>query len=147
MTKPWSERPLNEKVWLGPFSRVYLNVGKIVGHRGCGAFAFWDAAKLLPDYDKLRYENALRDLTVYEKRERGEYELHAHAKKILRVILGPTPDDPEYVAWWRGRLISVEQIKRDGQPVEWAESPPVPLPEEKPAEEKPKKPTRRRKTG
>src|SRR4051794_21597451 len=135
------ETPLWEKVWLGRWSKTYLNAGKIIGHLGCSAFAFFDAAKLLPDYDKYHYENAVRDLTVYAKREQGQYELHASAKKILRVILGPAPDDPEYAKWWRGRLISVEQMKRDGQPVEWAESPPVPLePQEAPEAEKPAKP-------
>jgi hypothetical protein len=65
----------------------------------------------------------------------------AIAKKILRVILGPAPEDPEYATWWRGRLISVGQMKRDGQPVEWAEAPPVPLePQEAPEAEKPAKP-------
>jgi hypothetical protein len=58
------ETPLWEKVWLGRWSRTYLNAGKIIGHLGCSAFAFYDAAKLLPDYDKYRYENAARDLTV-----------------------------------------------------------------------------------
>jgi len=29
-------------------------------------------------------------------REQGQYELHASAKKILRISLGPEPDDPEY---------------------------------------------------
>jgi hypothetical protein len=58
--------------------------------------------------------------------------------KALRIILGPAPDDPEYVTWWRGRLISVEQMKRDGQPVEWAEAPPVPLPDEASKAEGPK---------
>jgi hypothetical protein len=121
------ETPLWEKVYLGRYGRVYINAGKIIGHLGCGAFAFFDAAKLLPDYDKYRYENAVRDLTVWAKHEQGQYELHAAAKKILRIIIGPAPDDPEYAKWWRGRLISVEQMKRDGQPVEWAETPPVPL--------------------
>jgi hypothetical protein len=137
------ETPLWEKVYLGRYGRVYVNAGKIIGHLGCGASAFFDAAKLLPDYDKYRYENAVRDLTVYAKREQGQYELHTSAKKILRIIIGPAPDDPEYATWWRGRLVSVEQMKRDGQAVEWAESPPVPLePEVK--EEPAKKPPRKR---
>jgi hypothetical protein len=139
--------PLWEQVYLGRYGRVYINAGKLIGHLGCSAFAFFDAAKLLPDYDKFRYENAVRDLTVYAKREQGQYELHASAKKILRIVLGPAPDDPEYAPWWRGRLISVEQMKRDGQPVEWAETPPVPLPDEtlKAEEPKMKKPRARRK--
>ena len=51
----------------------------------------------------------------------------------------PTPDEPDYASWWLARLISVGRMKRDGQPVEWAESPPVPLgPEAPKTEEKPK---------
>jgi hypothetical protein len=146
MSKPWSERPLWEKVWIGPHSKVYLHAGKIIGHLGCSGFEFYDAAKLLPNYDKLKYENAVRDLTVYAKREQGQYELHANAKKILRIIIGPAPDDPEYAAWWRCRLISVRQMREQGQLVEWAEEPPVPLPEQKPVEEPSKKPTRKQRT-
>jgi hypothetical protein len=141
-----TETPLWEKVYLGRWSKVYLNAGKVIGHLGCSAFAFFDAAKLLPDYDKLRYENAVRDLAVWEKRERGEYELHKTAKKVLRTILGPAPDDPEYRRWWELRLISVRQMREAGQEVEWAEALPALLepqdapeaPEKKPA--RPKKP-------
>ena len=68
---------------MGTHSKVYLHAGRIIGHNGCGGFAFYDAAKLLPFYDKLRFENAVRDLTVYAKREQGQYELHAQAKKVL----------------------------------------------------------------
>jgi hypothetical protein len=56
--------PLWEKVYLSRWSKVYINAGRIIGHLGCSAFAFFDAAKLLPDYDKHRYEAAVRDLTV-----------------------------------------------------------------------------------
>jgi hypothetical protein len=137
-TKPWSEKPLWERVWLGPFSKVYLTAGKIIGHLGCSPADFLAAAKELPGYEQFRYENVARDLTVWEKREQqGRYELHATAKKVLRVLLGPAPDDPEYVKWWRGRLVSVEQMRRDGQAVDWAEAPPVPLPDENPAKEEP----------
>src|SRR5262245_23625623 len=99
MARPWQERPLWERVWLGPHSKVYLAVGKIVGHPGCGAFTFWDAAKLVPGYDKLRFENALRDLTVWARREQGQYELHASAKKVLRIIIGPEPGAADYTSW------------------------------------------------
>jgi hypothetical protein len=136
-----TETPLCKKVYLGQWSKVYINAGKIIGHLGCSAFAFFDAAKLLPDYDKYRFENAVRDLTVYAKREQGQYELHSAAKKILRIIIGPAPDDPEYAKWWRGRLISVEQMKRDGVAVEWAETPPVPL--EPDVKEEPPKPAKK----
>lgn len=141
--KPWDRKPLWELIYMSE-DRIYLHAGRIIGHLGCGAFAFWDAAKLLPNYDKYRFENALRDLTVYAKREQGQYELLTTARKALRIIIGPAPDDPEYISWWKARLVSVEQMKRDGKVVSWAESPPVPLPGEKPAEPQPKKRTRRK---
>lgn len=148
MSKHWSERPLWEKAWLGPHGKIYLQAGKIIGHLGCTPFEFYDAAKALPDYDQYRYENAVRELTVYSAREGSppRYELTATARKVLRIILGPAPDDPEYAAWWRGRLISVRQVREQGQLVEWAEEPPVSLPEEKPAEEPSKKPARKQRT-
>lgn len=118
-----------------------------IPQRRCGGFAFFDAAKLLPGYDKYLYECAVRALTVYEPRERGDYRLHPAARKILRVVLGPAPGDPEYAAWWRARLVSVAQMKRDGQTVEFAETPPVPLSDEKPEEPKkaPKRKTAKKK--
>jgi hypothetical protein len=140
-----TETPLWRKVYLGAWSKVYINAGKIIGHLGCSAFAFFDVAKVLPDYDKYRYETAVRDLTVWAKREQGQYELHTGAKRVLRIIIGPAPDDPEYVTWWRGRLIFVEQMKREGQPVQWAEAPPVPLESiEEPKAERPRKPRARK---
>jgi hypothetical protein len=140
-----TETPLWKKVYLGRWSRVYINAGKIIGHRGCSAFAFFDAAKILPNYDTCRYETVVRDLTVWPKREQGQYELHAGAKKVLRIIIGPAPDDPEYMKWWRGRLISVEQMKREGQAGGWAEARPVPLESiEGPKVEKPKMPRARK---
>lgn len=149
MSKPWHEKPLWERVWLGPHSKAYLHAGRIIGHRTVNAFAFYDEAKKLPFYDKLRFENAVRELTVWEPRERGEYVLHAQAKRVLRIIIGPAPDDPEYVAWWRGRLVSVRLARSEGTEPEFAVEPPVPLPEEKPAEPPPapKKRARRKKAG
>ncbi len=144
-TKPWQERPLWEKVFIGSHSKTYITVGKIVGHPGCGAFAFWDAAKLMPGYDKVRFENALRDLTVYAKREQGQYELHHSAKKVLRVIIGPAPDAADYASWWRARMVSVRKMREEGQPVEWADCPPVAL-EEAPQEKSAPKPRKKRAT-
>jgi hypothetical protein len=142
-----TETPLWEKVYLGRWSKTYINPGKVIGHLGCRAMAFFDEEKKLPGYDKHRYECAVRDLTVWSKREQGEYELTATAKKVLRVIIGPAPDVPDYASWWMGRLISVEQTKREGQPVEWAEAPPVPLPGDGPkAEAEPAKKRARKKT-
>ena len=130
-----TETPLWQKVYMGRWGQVYIDAGRIIGHLGCSATAFFEAAKLLPGYEKFRFENAVRDLCVYAKREKGEYELHAAARKVLRVVLGPPPDDANYDSWWRARLISVQEMKEQGQSVEWAEVPPVPL---EPLEEKPK---------
>lgn len=146
MAKPWHDKPLWERVWLGTHSKVYLHTGRIIGHTGCSGFAFYDRAKLLPFYDKLRFENAVRDLCVYEKRERGEYELTATSRKILRVILGPAPSDPEYVSWWRGRMVSVRMTRAEGTEPEFAAEPPVPLPDDKPKEEPKKRSSRRKKS-
>jgi hypothetical protein len=135
-----TETPLWKKVYMGRWSTVYVNAGKIIGHLGCGAFAFYDAAKLLPEYDKYSYENAVRDLCVYAKREQGQFELHATARKVLKVVLGPPPDSPEYAKWWEARLVSVRQMNEHGQPVEWAKEPPVPLaPQEAPKKPQTKK--------
>lgn len=147
MSKPWHEKPLWWKVFMAA-DEVYLHAGKIIGHLGCSPFEFFDAAKLLPDYNQHRYENAVRDLTVYAKREASppRYELTDHAKKVLWIIIGPPPDHPEYREWWERRLISVRQMHAEGIPVPWAEEPPVLL---EPTENttKPKKQTRRRKIG
>jgi hypothetical protein len=107
MTKPWHEKPLWEKVYLG--DRVYLHAGQIIGHLGCTPTEFFEAAKKLPDSSQYRYENAVRDLTVYQAREASppRYELTAQARKVLRIILGPAPADPEYRRWWEQRLVSV----------------------------------------
>lgn len=95
MAKPWDLPPLWWRCYVGPHQRVYQHTGHLVGN----GFSFWDRAKLLPCYDKLRFENALREMTFWEKRERGEYERMVQARKVLRIIIGPAPDDPEYVAW------------------------------------------------
>ena len=54
---------------------------------------------------------------------------------MLRVILGPAPDSPEYADWWRNRLVSVRMMREAGRTVLWAEEPPVPI-----SGEEPKKP-------
>jgi hypothetical protein len=153
MTKPWHEKPLWQKVFLAG-DRIYLHAGRIIGHLGCSPFAFYDAAKQPPDYVQYRYENAVRDLTVYALREGSNprYELTAAAKKVLRIILGPAPDDSEYASRWQSRLISVKQMRDEGKEPESAAEPPVPIePAVEPAKEeqpaaapKPKQSGRRR---
>ena len=138
MAKPWHERELWEKVYTGPHGNTYIAVGRIIAHRVLGAFEFWDLAKLEPGYDKLRFDDALRDLTVWEKRERGSYELLPRAKKVLRIIIGPAPDDAEYGPWWKSRLVSVAKMRDEGQEVRWADNPPVPLPGDEQVQKAPK---------
>jgi hypothetical protein len=62
---------------------------------------------------------------------------------VLWIVIGPPPDHPEYVQWWKGRMVSVEQAQAAGQAVLWADAPPVPLPGEE--KEEPKKPRKRKK--
>lgn len=138
MSKPWSEMPLWQKVWLGPRGPIYRHVGILIGHLGCTPTEFLEAAQKQPDYHKLFYENAVFGLTVYAAREAKppRYELHANAKKTLWILIGPPPDHPEYVHWWTGRLVSVRLARQEGKEPEYATEPPVPLPEEKTADEK-----------
>ncbi len=143
----YHQKDLWEKVFEGRHSEVYINAGRIIGHKSVNAFAFFDEAKRLKCYDKHWFENAVRELCVWTKREQGVYELTLKAKKVLRVIIGPAPDDPGYEKWWQSRLVSVKDMKERGLPVEWAEEPPVPLEplvEEKPPETpKAKKPRKK----
>jgi hypothetical protein len=133
MTKHWSEQPLWEKVWLRD-DGIHLRAGKIIGHLGCSPSAFFDAAKKLPNYDKWKFECAVRDLTVFSKRDSPDprYELTAQARKVLRPVIGPHPDADDYVSWWRGRLVSEPDAV-----------PPVPLPELKRTDVPPKRPAKK----
>lgn len=128
MSKPWSERPLYWKVFMSD-DRAHLFAGLIINHGGMRPTSFYDAARKKPGYTKHRYEMAVRDLTEWSRRESPDpmYVLTAHARKVLRIIIGPAPDDPEYASWWRARLVSVKADRERGVPVEWAFEPPVPL--------------------
>ncbi len=136
MSKPWHERPLWWKVFMED-DKAYIHAARIIGHLGCSPFEFWDAAKAAPGYKEPAFRRAMEDLTAYVKREASppRYELHSAARKVARIILGPAPDDPEYADWWRRRLVSVRLMREQGQPVEWAEEPPVPLPDDEPFKE------------
>jgi len=153
MSKPWYEKPLWEKLYQSE-DRVYLHAAVIIGHLGCSPFAFYDAAKKLPNYDE--YKRAMEDMTIYSLREspNPRCELRADAKKAARILIGPPPGDPEYAVWWKARLISVQQMKAEGKPVEWAAEPPVPLApveeppaKEEPPTEKPKRTRRKKEAG
>ena len=87
--------------------RVHLHAARIIGYGGCSPFAFWDLAKLLPTYDKRTFEVAMEDLTSYHKRAGSDprYEFNAEARKAVRALLGPPPDDPGYDAYWAREVL------------------------------------------
>jgi hypothetical protein len=126
--KPWQEQPLWWKLYMRE-DGVYAAAARIIGYLGCSPFEFYDAAKLLPNYDKYKFENAVRDLTVYTMREgpNPRYELHKTARKACRVIFGCPPEDPDYKRWWESRLISVRMMREAGEAVTHAAEPPVPF--------------------
>ena len=86
--------------------RVHLHAARLIGYAGCTPFAFWDASKLLPNYDQRKFDEAMRDLTRGNLRESSDprYEFNAEACKAVRVLLGPTPEDPEYAAYWSKQI-------------------------------------------
>src|SRR5450631_3628682 len=81
---------------------VHLHAARIIGYAGCTPFAFYDAAKQLPNYDQRKFQLAMEDLTSYHKRTGSDprYEFNAEAHKAVRALLGPPPDDPTYEAYW-----------------------------------------------
>ena len=123
--------------------RVDLHAARIVGYGGCSPIAYYDAARKLPNYDHRKYERAVEELTSYGQRIVPVPRLvfTRQARKIVRPILGPPPEDPEYRVWWRRRHVSVLAMREDGQEVLWADEPPAPLQTKKEPEKPKKKPT------
>ena len=82
--------------------RVHLHAARIIGYAGCSPTAYYDAAKLLPNYEQRKYEAALCDLTSYHKRSGSDprYEFTAETRKAVRALLGPPPESPEYESYW-----------------------------------------------
>ena len=82
--------------------RVHLHPARIIGYAGCSPLAYYDAAKLLPDYDQRKFQLAMEDLTSYHKRSGSapRYEFTAEARKVVRALLGPPPDSPEFEQYW-----------------------------------------------
>src|SRR5690349_18441212 len=111
MSKPWEPKPLWHRVFMSE-DRVHLHAIRIIGYGECNPMAFYDEAKKLKGYKQPRYEQAVRDLTVFTYREgpNCRYVLTQAAKKIARLVIGPPPDDPGYADWWRRRLISVAEM-------------------------------------
>ena len=81
---------------------VHLHAARIIGYAGCTLFAFNDAANLLPNYDQRKFQLAMEDLTSYHKRTGSDphYDLNAEARKAVRALLGPPPEDPGFEAYW-----------------------------------------------
>ena len=101
MSKPWSERPLWMKLYCDE-DKVFLMAARIIGYGSRSPTEFYDIARTLPNWDAWRYEQAVLALTDWKKREAPtlRYELTAHARKCVRVLLGPAPDDPEFAGYW-----------------------------------------------
>ena len=114
----------------------HLHAARIIGYAGCSPFEFYDAAKLLPNYDQRRFDAAMRDLTRYHKREGSNprYEFTVEARKAVRALLGPTPEDPEFAIYWS------REVHQPGMKEPFV---PKAAQEQKPAEEPKKKPTRK----
>ena len=115
--------------------RVHLHAARIIGYAGCSPFAYYDAAKLLPNYDQRKYEAALCDLTSHHKRNGPDprYEFTAEARKAVRALLGPPPESPEFEQYW------AREVFQPGMSEPWI--PPDQTPEQPKAE--PKKPARK----
>ena len=87
--------------------RVHLHAARIIGYAGCSPTAYYDAAKLLPNYDQRKFEDAMCDLTSYHKRSGSEprYEFTAEARKTVKALLGPPPESAEYEAYWSREVL------------------------------------------
>ena len=116
--------------------RVHLHAARIIGYAGVSPFQFWDAAKLLPNYDQRKFQVAMEDLTSYHKRSGSDprYEFTAEARKAVRALLGPPPESPEYSAYWS------RQVHQPGMTEPW--NPPEQTAEQ-PKTAPPKKPARK----
>ena len=119
---------------------VHLHTARIIGYAGCTPFAFWDAAKLLPIYDQRKFQVAMEDLTRFVRREGPDprYEFHDPARKAVRALLGPPPEDPGYEAYWS------REVHQPG--MEEPYRPKAAKPKEKPARKAPPKKSKPAKT-
>ena len=95
------KRELWRLIYMGQ-DRVYLHAARIIGYAGCSGFEFYDAAKLLPNYDQRKFERAMEDLTSWKARQPPtlRYEFTAEARKVVKVLLGPPPESPEFSEYW-----------------------------------------------
>lgn len=101
MSKPWHDRPLHERLYDGR-SHALRTAARILGYAGRRPIEFHDIARSLPGYDRIDYERAVRDLTDWRKREAPtpRYELSDEARKAVRLLLGPRPEDPAFADYW-----------------------------------------------
>ena len=126
------KRELWRLIYMG--DGVHLHAARIIGYAGCTPFAFYDAAKLLPNYDQRRFQHAMEDLTSYHKRAGSDprYEFNAEARKAVRALLGPPPEDPGFEAYWAREVFQPGMTE-----------PHVPKPASKPAKPTKEKPARK----
>ena len=101
---------MKKELWRSIYTesdRVYLHAARIIGYAGCSPTAFWDAAKLLPNYDKRKYEAAMEDLTSWNSRQPPSlrYELNATARKCVRALLGLPPGAPDFDQYWSREVL------------------------------------------
>jgi hypothetical protein len=95
------KKELWRAIYMGS-DRVYLHAARIIGYRGCSPCEFYDAAKLLPNYDQRKFERAMEDLTIWKARQPPtlRYEFTAEARKVVKALLGPPPESPEFSEYW-----------------------------------------------
>jgi hypothetical protein len=84
----------------------------LIGHDGVSVDTFWKKVAADAELSKLpkhRVEDAARRLTAYglyytEKK----LVLLTHVAKAGWMLLGPPAGDPDYIAWWQRRAISLQ---------------------------------------
>lgn len=93
-----------QELWPKVYKRdsAHFHAARIIHYAGCSPSEFFDAAKKIPGYDKYRFENAVNDLTSWKARQPPtlRYEFTPQARKVVKALLGPPPESPEYEAYW-----------------------------------------------
>lgn len=110
------------------FKPQYVEAIRILGYEGAEPFTFWDAAKKTGvDVGKMR--TALFDITRADRREASppRYELTEDVKKLAFGLLGFPPGHPDYDPERQKKHIEELMGEEEGE-----------------AQEKPKKPARKK---